>query len=94
MQGFFTVNILSIYRCLLCNQDQFFYALVSQFLCFFDQTLHRYTAVISTDFRDNTVCTVFVTAFCNLQICIVTSGRHKSLCLRKRQRIDIGKFYF
>ena len=48
--------------------------LLCQLFCLFDQSFHRNTAVISADLRDDTVRTVFVTAFCNLQIFIKTTG--------------------
>ena len=51
---------------LLCDKNQFLHTLIRELLCLCEKLLHRHTAVRSTQGRDNTIGTPFVTAFGNL----------------------------
>ena len=88
-----SIKILSVQCRLLCHQDQFFHSLFRKVFCLFDQALHRNTPVIATDFWYNTVSTMLIASFCNLQICKMSSGGNQTFRLRERKCIDICQLH-
>ena len=92
MQGFFSVNIGSVYGCLLCDKNQFFYAFFCHLFRLFYQTFHRNTSEFTTKFRNDAVSTVFVTALCNLKISEMSACCQHSFSKLLRKIIDIFKF--
>ena len=62
-------------------------------LCLGDQTLHGNTSEFSAKLRDNTVSTVLVTAFGNLQVTAVSAGCHDTLNIHFRHGLKIIKLF-
>ena len=92
MQRFLTVNISSVNGCFLCDQDQFFYTLFRHLLCLFQQTFHRNASEFASKFRNNTVSTMLIASFCNLEISEMSTGCQHTLSKFFRKIIDILEF--
>ena len=77
MKRFLSIDVLTIYSSLLGNQNQLFHPFFSKRPGFFYELLHRHASVAAPESWDNTVGTMLVTAFCNFQICkMSTCGQH------------------
>ena len=85
VQRLFPVQIHAIYRRLLCYENQLLHALCCELLCLLNQPLHRNGTVASAQLRDDTVGAAFIAAFCDLQIGIMSAGRHHTLRIGLRK---------
>ena len=92
MKRFFSIEVFTVNGGLLGYQDQLLHTLLCHILCLVDQTLHGNTSEFSAKLRDNTVSTVLVTAFCDLQISEMTAGCKNTFASCIRKIIDITVF--
>ena len=85
MKRFFAVKIFAVNGGLLCYQDQFLHTLLCHILCLGNEALHGNASELATEFRDDTVGTVLVTAFCDLQITEMSASGKDTFasCIRK-----------
>ena len=89
VQGLLSIKIFSIQCGFLGHQDQLFYSLVGQILCFLKKPLHGNAPEISPELWYDAVGAVFVTALRNLQIGIMPSCGNDPVGICKRQRVKV-----
>ena len=92
MQSFFAVKIRTVYGGFLCDQDQFLNTLRCHILGLFQKAFFRYAAKFTTERWNDTVSTVLITAFGNLEVSEMSSGGDNSAATVFRKFIDIAEF--
>ena len=92
MKRFLTIKILAIYCSLLGYKNQFLHTLFCHIHSLLKKAFHRNTAVPATQFGDNAVSAVLITAFCNLQISIMTTCSKHTPAQIFRQIVNVFKF--
>ena len=93
-QCLLSIDIRSVYGRLLRNDYQFFYTFRRQRFRFLYQAFHRNAPVTAAHPRNNTVCAMFVTAFRNFQISVMTSRRKNPLRISKRGSVGFPVMIF
>ena len=67
----FSCQILTVTAGILCNQNKFLHAHLTQLFCFFYNAVHRTAAETSPYHGDSAIGTVVIAAFRNFQISII-----------------------
>ena len=63
---FFTINVNTVNRCLLCDKYEFLNAFFSKLFSLLNKIFHWVAPVIATHLWNNAVCAMLITSFCNL----------------------------